>query len=246
MSKSYKICHCTKFDKTEFTNNALDLNTQPHLAFFEDSPDKPITRITRYTTGHIFKDFSQYLIEHEHNVNVKGRYQDRRFNEFFRMGEINGYHSEKTGLFLMQGKKDDILDFCKFTDKSRLLDLNTIEIQMSDLLDKLGSVNNGWFKFSQGSIKTSALFGSHLESTDEFIAAKEVGDISALSFFYKDNDLSHAIMVTVDGTVVLQHNYPNTQIEIDLVLKIKKDLLDGIYNEVPAGRRKGKISLDKT
>ncbi len=239
MPKSYKICHCPKFNKQKFDGNTLELNIQPHLDFYDNLPDKTITRLTRYNNS-VYDNFEQYLIEHEHNVNVKGRYQNQIFNNFYRMGEINGYYSESTQLFLFQGRKNDVLDFCKFTDKSKVLDINTIEIQMSDLLDKLGSINNGWFRYKDSSISTSALFGSHLENTQEFIDAKNLGELSALSFYYNENNTSHAIMVTSDGAIVLQYSYPNVQIEIDLILRVKRDLLDGIYTQVPTGKRKKK------
>lgn len=229
MPKSYKICHCDFFDKSNFNDNVLNLNSQPHLNCYIESPTA-ITKITKNIAEKVHKEFEPYFIEHEHNVNVKGRYFDQRFDHFLRNGEINGYYSQEKQLFLLQGKKDDILDFCKFTETSKLLNITTIEIQMADLLEKLGSVNNCWFKFKKGSISASALFGTQLENTDEFIAAKEYGDISALTFFYNMNGISHAIMLTNDGTVVLQHNYPNIEIEIDIVLRVKKDLLDGIYN----------------
>jgi len=237
MPKSYKICHSNFFNKSKFVDNKLNLNSQQHLSMFAESPTAS-TNITKIGKGFVIHDFETYLIEHEHNVNIRGRYGSQRFNNFLRLGEINGYYSEERSLFLLQGKKDDVIDFCKFTDNTDLLEISTIEIQMSDLIDKLGSVRNCWFKFSKGSISSSALFGENIENTIEFQDAKQLGDITALSFFYADDGMAHAVMVTNDGAVVLQFNYPNVDMEIELVLKIKKDLLDGLYTEKPITKRR--------
>lgn len=149
-----------------------------------------------------------------------------------------GYHSESKNLLLLSGKKDDIIDFTKYTSNTDSLNISTIEVDMAQLLEKLTSVNLVWFKFKGSMIRASALMGEHIERTDEFNQAKEVGEISTLSFYLEDaNRNTHPIMVTHDGAVVLQTNYPDLSKEIELVLEVKKELLDGIYTEKPIGKK---------
>jgi hypothetical protein len=89
-----------------------------------------------------------------------------------------------------------------------------------------------WFRFPAGMIRASALMGDHLEATADFERAKAQGDISTLSFYVQDVEQKiHPIMVTDDGTVVLQDLYPGSTKEVELVLHVKQLLLDGTYRE---------------
>ena len=81
--------------------------------------------------------------------------------------------------------------------------------------------------------------GAHLEKTAAFREAKTEGDISTLSFYFEDNGEIHPVMVTDDGAVVLQDVYRETADEIQLVLNLKRVLLDEIHEEqeIPARRK---------
>lgn len=151
------------------------------------------------------------------------------------------YHNEKTSVLLLSGKKDDVIDFCRFTASTNVIELSTLGIDMAQLQEKLASVNLVWFKFPKGMIRASALMGSHIEETDEYQQAKEAGEISTLSFHLEDsNGIPHPIMVTQDGAVVLQANYSDLSVEIELVMRVKTKLLDDIYTEIPIKGKKTK------
>jgi len=236
MNKSFKICHCDVFDKTKFEKEKLTLNSQRNLKGVPASPD---TTIYKSHLGTAYEDFETYRIEHEHNVNVSGRVNNVQFQQFIRKGEILGLQSEARRLLLLTGKKDDILSFCRYTASTELVQLSTIEVDMSQLQEKLPTVNLVWFKFPTGMIKASALMGEHIEQTPEFEQAKNFGgEISTLSFHIEDKKgVKHPIMVTHDGAVVLQSALIDISQEIELVLEVKQELLDGLYIEKPVGKK---------
>lgn len=199
----------------------------------EGIPQGPETKIFRQS-GSSIRGFMPFCIEHEHEVATIGRIDSVSFNKFIRKGFISGYHSAEKNLFLLSGKKDDILDFCAYTAKVPEMVINTIEIDMRALQEKLPEVTLAWFRFQKGMIRASALMGANIQKTDAFVQAKAEGDISTLSFHIADGEgVAHPVMVTNDGAVVLQSPYVNTDQEIEIVLEVKALLLDGIYREVP-------------
>jgi hypothetical protein len=241
MAKSYKICPCSLFDKSKFEQDTLNLNPQGSLI---GVPESPNTKIFRSNLGVVFADFETYRIEHEHNVNVSGRINGTFFTQFIRKGEILSFHSQSQELLLLTGKKVDILDFCKYTENTDLIEISTIEVDMAQLQEKLSSVNLVWFRFPKGMIKASALMGEHIEKTQAFIEAKQDGEISTLSFHLEDDTgTTHPIMVTHDGAIVLQSTYQDPSREIAIVLEVKQVLLDGIYSVRPISKKKSVKSV---
>jgi hypothetical protein len=231
LPKSYKICPVSEFDTTRFGQKPYNLRPQLNI---EGVPPPPETLIRLANDRVAVEDFQSYMIEHERAVSQRGRLNDSKFTEYIRLGEILGYYSKDRNLLLLCGKKDDILDFCRSVSSAREIALSTITIDMKGLLAKLKDVRLAWFRYDDSIIHASALAGQHIETTKPFKDANAAGDISTLSFYVQDaGSIAHPILVTSDGAVVLQANYQERSTEIELVLYIKKVLLDGISTEVP-------------
>ncbi len=229
MPKSFKICPAQHFDDSKFKKQPFSLRPQYALP---EVAEPPQTIIYKARDVIELDDFKSYLIEHEHEVSMYGRVNKVSFAKFIRKGFIQAYYSSSRNLLLLTGKKDDILDFCKVTATLPEIKIATISIDMKALLAKLAEVKLVWFRFPAGMIHASALMGSHLELTADFERAKAEGEISTLSFYVQDKDEKvHPIMVTDDGAIVLQDLYHTVADEVELVLHVKRILLDGIYRE---------------
>jgi hypothetical protein len=238
VAKSYKICSLQFFDDSNFQREPFRLQPQYTLPKVAASPQTTIFK-ARNTIE--LEDFRSYLIEHEHEVSMYGRVNEHSFSKFIRKGFIHAYQSPARGLILLSGKKSDVLDFCRATVDLPEIKLRTLRIDMKALLAKLLEVKLVWFRFPAGMIRASALMGDHLEKTSDFERSKVQGDISTLSFYVQDaTDHTHPILVTDDGTVVLQDLYDSIANEIELVLHVKAILLDGIYAEEQIRRSRTK------
>ena len=230
MAKSYKIVTLQLFNLT-LSPQPFPVGAQYSIPGVFGPPETTI-----YEARDIARveDFDSLIIEHEHEVRAYGRVNNQRFEKYIRKGFINGYKSSARNLLLLSGKKDDILSFCAYTKKMQNLRISTLRVDMKQLLARLHEVKLVWFKYPQGMIHASALMGDHLEQTSPFREAKTEGDISTLSFYIQDsNQIDHAMMVTMDGAVVVQNPYQAISTEIELVLKVFDSLLDGIYLEDP-------------
>jgi hypothetical protein len=235
--KSYKICLVQHFDGSRFGDQPYSVSPQYSLS---DVPEAPSTVIYKALDTVRFEDFDSYMIEHEHEVSMVGRVNAVKFAKFIRKGFIHGYESKAQKLLLLSGKKDDILDFCRTTASLPEIKIATLQIDMKALLSKLKQVKLVWFKFASGMIRASALMGDHVEATADFERAKSQGEISTLSFYVEDSEkVIHPILVTADGTVVLQDFYQSVALEIQTVLEVKSLLLDGIYKveQIRANRK---------
>ncbi|HEV2341234.1 MAG TPA: hypothetical protein VGS15_05500 [Candidatus Acidoferrales bacterium] len=235
MPKSFKICAVRHFNDSSISLEGFSLKPQYNLT---SVPETPQTTICKSRDPIDFEDFRTYTIEHEHEVSMYGRVNQVRFARFIRRGIISAYQSSARSLMLLSGKKDDILDFCKTTASLGEIKLAVLQIDMKALLAKLAEVKLVWFNFPGGMIRASALMGDHLETTADFERARSQGEISTLSFYVESKeDIHHPVMVTSDGTVVLQDLYRSIADEVELVLNVKKELLDGTYREEEIGPR---------
>ncbi len=226
MPKSYKICLSNHFATQKFSGEPYYLNEQLHIEGVEPPPS---TLIYKALGGIDYLDFSTYTIEHELEQDILCRIGSKTYSKIIRKCIIKTYYSKGTNLLLLSGKKADIWDFCRKTNDFQDVKLSTIKVDMKKLLRKLASVKLVWFNFPQGPIHASALMGSGVERTPDFKKYKEIGDISTLSFHFEILDSLHPVMVTGDGAVVLQENYENISDEVKIVIMVKKELLDGIY-----------------
>jgi len=238
MPKSYKITHTDVFDSTAFPREGLNFTKQMSLPATVPGPETKIY-LSDFET-HV-RDYIAYCIDHEYSVSMSGRLYDdgRPFSKFIAKGKIMAYQSQQENTMLLCGKKADVLDFCRNTKTSTHIKLTVLRVDMEALQEKLVEVRGGWFRSRAG------YMGSQIQDTPEFIAAKAEGSISTLSFYFEDarsGELPHPILITEDGTVVLQRNYRHVDEELEFVLYIKTQLLDGICEAIEVGKSKAAIT----
>ena len=241
MAKSYKITFTETFQAAAFTSKPLSFGRQLQL---EGTNPGPQTRIHKAPEKISFQDFLPYNIEHEYDVHMFGRLYDANtaFTKFIARSEIHAYHSGELKTLLLCGKKADILDFCRKTEELAEISLQTIQIDMKALQEKLPEVRGVWFRFRAGLIRAKGYMGQQIQDTREYQDAATEGDISTLSFYFSDarDSIIHPIQITEDGAVVLQKNYRSIDEELDFVVHVRKTLLDGIYSLVrPTKQRRG-------
>ncbi len=231
MAKSYKITHIHKFDSSSFTAKPFIFAKQLQI---EGTLPGPQTKI--YSAGYSpgFRDYEPFEIEHEYGMHIYGRLYDdgRSFSKIIAQSHIHAYVSPAENTLLLCGKKADVLDFCRRTEEMNEIQLSTIQIDMTALQERLPEVRGVWFRFRGGFIHAKAFMGQQIQDTSEYKQAAAEGDISTLSFYYQDprNALMHPTQITEDGAVVLQKNYGSVGEELDFVLHVRQELLEGIYS----------------
>ena len=244
MPKSYKITIAEYFDPHTVSAKPVSLTRQLTIPGTVPGPE---TTIRKAVSSISFDDFRTFEIQHEYQVNMWGRsFEDgRQFSSFIARGEIRAYHSSTRGVLLLSGKKADIIDFCKQSQTASALKLETIQLDMKALQQKLPEIRGVWFRFKTGYIRAKAYMGQQIQDTTEFSDANVEGDISTLSFYFEDarDGCMHPLMITEDGAVVLQKNYKSIEDEIDFVLHVKTELLDSLFTRVDPTKVRGHVSM---
>ena len=242
MPKSYKIT-LPNFFEPEIFNHEVNLTKQMHLP---ETVPGPETKLRKSLDQLNVADFEGFLIDHEYTVNIQGRlYEDGAlFNKFIAKSQIKAYRSQEKEVLLLCGKKADILDFCRQTRIMPQIKLSVIQIDMDALQEKLPEVRGVWFRSTAGYIRARAYMGNQIQDTPEYITAKNEGQISTLSFYFEDarSGRPHPILITEDGAVVLQGTYESTDQELDFVMYVKSQLLDGIYKVIDVKTAKESVS----
>jgi hypothetical protein len=233
MPKSYKITISTKFDTPEEEDGLLPTVKQRMLAGIIPGPE---THVRASNKPAAFDDYQTYDIEHEYTMRIEGRSFDTgtAFTKFIAKGQIKAYYSSSQQLLLLSGKKADILDFCRQAAPLPGMRLETIQIDMKALQEKLPEVRGVWFRLKQGFIRAKGFMGDQIQDTAEFCEAKMEGDISTLSFYFLDSrdGCMHPVMITEDGAIVLQRNYKKIEEELDIIRQVKAELVDGLFSVV--------------
>ena len=229
MPKSYKITYYSEFNKQDIGLAPFSFERQYSLKGVSPPPQ---TIIYKARDQIRYKDFQKYIIEHEMEENAFGRIGESAFQKYIRKEFIQSYDSPSEQILILSGKKRFVLDFCRKTKHINEIKLNTIQIDMGTLQTKLPHVKGVWFRFQNGLVRASALMGSNLESTSDYQKFMSQGDISTLSFFYEFESITHPIMATNDGTIVLYNNYLEISDEISIVMDIHKNLLLDIMTKI--------------
>lgn len=233
MAKSYKITISKQFDAPEEDGGLLPTIKQRMLTGIVPGPE---THVRNSNSPALFGDYKTYDIDHEYTMRIEGRSFDTGmpFTKFIAKGQIRAYRSASQELLLLSGKKSDILDFCRQAAPLPGMSLQTIQIDMKALQDKLPEVRGVWFRLKQGFIRAKGFMGDQIQDTAEFCEAKLEGDISTLSFYFLDSrdGCMHPVMITEDGAIVLQRNYKKVEDELGIILQVKTELIDGLFSIV--------------
>ncbi|AFL86930.1 hypothetical protein Terro_0590 [Terriglobus roseus DSM 18391] len=245
MPKSYKV---TVSGRMVVSGDRVELARPGHQMSLPGTVPGPETKILVNHDGLRVEGFEGFNISHEYTKSMPGRSFETGdyFKAFIAIGEIKAYLMREQSVLLLSGKKADVLDFCRRTEDSPTVDLKTIEINMNGLQERLPEVRGVWFRFPKGLIRAKAFMGTQLQGTSEFCDAKADGQISTLSFYFEDyrDGCKHPIMITQDGTVVLQKSYGDINEEIDFVMHVKKELLDGMYEDVVPSKARPSINVE--
>jgi hypothetical protein len=81
--------------------------------------------------------------------------------------------------------------------------------------------------------------GTHIEQTTEYARLKKIAVMTTFAFTFEKDSRAHPIMVTHDGTIVLQGTYPTISEEMELVLSIYDDLMKQFSAKKEETKRKG-------
>jgi hypothetical protein len=146
-----------------------------------------------------------------------------RFPVFVDRSATNGDHN-----LLVRTKADIAKDFIERLRKG-VDDFDALDRQVNfqELRPYLTYISGAWFAdMRTANLSSAGMFGSHVDRSGEFTRAARHGTLRSLTIFYKHREAQYHVMITSSGTIVVYDSFDSLEEELDLVLDIKRQLLD--------------------
>jgi hypothetical protein len=189
----------------------------------ENTNSEPRSDLKLIKRGY-YKGFDKYIIIHEKIKRKKGRAygEDLFFNHFVENLSMNAYYNAKEKIFLIEGNKSAVNDFIKKFEKQFVdrFSLFRTAVDFPYLIKHTHNVWGGWINgFNDGSLKSVALYGDHVNLSEDYTRLEAAGRLSSLNCSITFEKNSYDFMITANKTVVIMQNRTPEE-DIDLLLFI--------------------------
>jgi hypothetical protein len=178
----------------------------------------------------------QFAVEHDFLVKLKypGRVSDVQFDEYVSPYRFPIYvdrsNQDEAPILIVQTKGKVAADFVRrMTLQSSFLALER-QLDFQSLRPQIEVITGGWFgQMRAANISSAGMFGSHVDKSDEFIRAERIGTLRQLLCPIMHNDSTYSVSIMSNGGVVLFDSFDTPEDALDLVLHIKRSLLDSCW-----------------
>ena len=218
--KTYKICASKNFSDNIYTTKPLMLNQQLPI---EGVDPPPITTLFRERQADAKLPFDQYFIEHEKIEHAPGRASNVSFQHYIHRYAVYAYQHRSSPLLLLSGKKKAISDLIR--QNGLTLKIQSLFLDLNKVQKALDNVHMVWFRFYEGQFSSTSFHGQNVKHIVEQQDLFRKGRISTLSFTLKHEGRSHALMLSHDGTVVLQARYESIEDELKVLHTLHENFL---------------------
>lgn len=207
------------FDKPE--NNEISTSQQLTL---ENVPKEPQSTM-KLITKNYYKGFEKYIINHERIKRKQGRAygEDILFNQFIENTSMNAYFHPESSLLLIEGDKGGVNGFVKKLNKNYPDEFiySRSNVDFPYLIEHSTNVWGGWLNgFNDGNLKSVALFGDHVNLSEDYNRLEAAGKLSSLNCSITFEKRSYDFTITANKTVVImQHRTPEEDLDLLLFLK---------------------------
>jgi len=210
--KTYKICHAEDFSDSLYTSKQIKLNKQLPM---EGVEPPPLTTLFKERSANADFPFDQFFIEHERIEDAPGRTGSFNFQNYIHRYPIYAFHMPESKLLFLQGKKKALNDLIR--NEEICLNMRPLFIDLNNFQDTIENIQMVWFKFYDGQFSSTSFHGKNIKSVIEQQDLFRRGRISTISFTIKYAGKSHLMMLSTDGTIVLQCTYDDIQEELQLL-----------------------------
>jgi len=228
--KAYHFLDVDKFDlfDSKGENETISTFQQLSTAAGDDEPKSDLKLIKR----DYYRGFDKYNIIHEKVRRKKGRAYgaDAIFNQFVETLNMNAYFNKNLNLFIVEGNKGAVNEFIKkfHRDYAAQFRVKRDNVDFPYLIQHTHNVWGGWLNgFNDGSLKSVALYGDHVNLSEDYNRYEAAGRLSSLNCSITFEKNSYDFMITVNKTVVVMQNRTPEQ-DLDLLLFIRPML----YKEI--------------
>lgn len=234
--KAYHFWDIHRFDILRLLDGNGELTTEQQLSI-GDEDDEPRS-VIKFIKKQYYKGFDKYIINHEKVKRKYGRAygEDLLFNRFIESNSMNAYYHPEHSLLLIEGNKGSVNGFVKKLQKvypdSFMLARSSVDFPY--LIEHSTNVWGGWLNgFNDGGLKSVALFGDHVNLSEDYNRLEAAGKLSSLNCSISFEKTNYDFTITANKTVVIMQNRTPEQ-DLDLLLFLKpilyKELTEKLNN----------------
>jgi hypothetical protein len=221
--KAYHFLDVDRFSLFDNKSENTVISTQQQLSTdqIDNEPRSDLKLIKRS----YYKNFDKYIVNHEKIKRKQGRAygEDLIFNQFIENVSMNVYYHPKMKILLMDGNKGAVNDFIKKFEKQfpEDISIHRSNVDFPYLIQHSHNVWGGWLNgFNDGNLKSVALYGDHVNLSEDYTRYKAAGKLSSLNCSITFEKRSYDFMITANRTVVIMQNRTPEE-DIDLLLFLK-------------------------
>lgn len=232
MPSSYSIYEMKSFPDT-MPGQTIEAPRQMQLIQVTNSDAEGAKTIFEHKRNINDLDIVVFRALHEYVVPEAGRTQEGvRFTSYIAEKHFPAFYVRKQGLLLLKVKKEIATGAMKQLNKSVGVQGKRRDIYLDSIKNLIAHLRGAWFRVSDSAdVNSQALFGPSIGSDLRFERASAEGAMYNLSLDYSFlNELFH-VGISEDGSVVLYTENIDEQLELELVLDVKKTLLDKAKNK---------------
>lgn len=171
--------------------------------------------------------FDQYKCHHDLKVKRYGKVYGRTFNHFFEPKDFKMYHNENDSYCMIQANLDTASDFVNHLNDSKKYRLSKVKINFEDMYPLINEVAGAWIAdLKRTHLKKAGFFGPNVHKSEDFKAAAEEGNVSAIQMRYIGKDqIEHYVAISKKGAISLYDQFPTVEDEISLAVDIYNTLV---------------------
>lgn len=217
--------HFLDVEKFTIFDDKDEVLTPQQMSMVNDKEDlEPVSKM-KLISRQYYKGFHKLIITHEDVKKKSGRAygEDQFFEHFVENKTLNGYYSPEMKLLIIEGNKGavngSVKRFSKYYPEN--FTVRRSNVDFAYLVQHSSNVWGSWFGgLNTGTLKSAALFGDHVNLSDDFDRMKAVGTLSSLNCSLTFEKTSYDFTITSNKTVVLMQNRTPEE-DIDLLLALK-------------------------
>jgi len=183
----------------------------------------------------------RYDAEHDFlfQLQYPGRARGKEFREFVTLYKFPLYlgdHVAALGFrpLLVKTKKRVALDFVeRLNTNTQGFRVEPTSVDFVALRPRLQLIRGAWFgSIRMPNISSAGVFGHHVDQSEEFQHAESVGELKNLLIELELDGLTHQVMITADGGIVLYHAYQTDEECEEMARRTLIELLHGCIRKV--------------
>lgn len=225
----YLICNIERLDDYEKpTQQQLAENDNNELILADKSNINQLS-IEKIKSE---KDYDIYKCFYDIKKNISGfTNRGTPFEFIYQRKKFMGYKPKDKDIILFQVNTDHGRSFCTSLAKlsKKKCDLRPIKIDFDKLERKAKNVTGVTISgINDTNIKSKALYGNDITSSEEYKKTKREGNISSLTVTFSDNNEHYLVLISKKGSLLLQFEYYDKSTElklVDVAVKIFSELL---------------------